>query len=220
MTTASARPIAIAEAANMKLERIDIAMLECLEKAPDRVLRWEDRMDQRPKAGTNPKDRRYENTMLPGLATQTNDFCDSRPDLTTVYYKEETRFIQGREQRFTPEPLIQRATIAVLEKLVLAQLIEHIGAPDEETAKHGMRELKLSPSGAKVLELWRQGRIPGVQYPDPKPPKAQAGEKSPQESDQGGLRSGQKQDHPANPGTDPTGSSQTRGSSSPTHPKS
>lgn len=219
MMSRTANPIPIAEVANMTMERIDIAMLEALEKAPGQTLRWEDRIERIARPAVS-GERRVSSELAPGLETLTNEFCDERPDLTTIHFKKESvRFKDGHVEEYTPEPLRQYATLARLTKMVGAQLIAHLGTPDEETAKQGTRELQLSESGAKVLKLWREGRIQGVPYPDPKPP-TKAKEAKDQGKDEDRPRSGATnppQDHPATVATAP---SPTAASKPPTRQKS
>lgn len=170
-----------AETANRKMERCDIAILEALAAAPDQTMRWEDRIENRrlpalagAPAGAPP---RLEPHLVQGLESSVNAWCDAHPHLVVHQLKEvEVTFKNAPTQRYTPEPRSERCTISRLEALVGGGLVEHVGGPDEDSAKKPTRELKLSKAGAQVLDHWKKGRVQGLAYPDPKAPKAKAEE--------------------------------------------
>lgn len=170
-----------------KVDRVDICMLEVLEAADKQTLRLEDRIENvrlPPVPGAPPgTPHRYQNKVMQGLQSLVDNWCASRPDLTVVPQPDlvEVHAKTGEERRYKREPAIGQFTIARLERLTNGSaecpgLIEHVGGADEETSKKPTRLLTLSPTGEAMLALWREGRVPNIPYPDPKPPKVK-GEK-------------------------------------------
>lgn len=185
-----------AEVANRRMERADIEMLLVLEKSPKKTLHWEDRIGTVPlaRAPGTPRDApvRMQQTLLQGLESQVNAFCDENPHLTVIPLKEEqTRFQDGHVEKWTPEPYRQRCNIARLEGLA-GWAIEHVGQADEETAKQPTRLLRLTEEGQKMIESWKEGRLQGVLYPDARPPKAK-------KDDEGGDKTDPKDTGDADP---------------------
>lgn len=182
-----------AEVLNRKVDRLDIAILEILAKAPEKTMRWENRVEERrlPPLPGAPKGAppRIKYDMVPGLEVAANSWCDENPHLT-VFEQEpikERHRVSGELLVHPRDPVIKRCTIARLENLVAGTttcpgLIEHLGAPDEATAAKPTRLLKLSEVGEVMLKLWYEGRIKNVPYPDPAPPTPE--EKSEQNAGQ------------------------------------
>lgn len=208
--------------ANIKFERIDLAMLEALENAPKGTLRWADKTDtiRQPPLPGAPKGAapRMSSTLVFGLESTVNAWADEHYHLTVHPQPEqEVTFRNGQIKRYTPDDVIDRCTISRLEKMVGAGLIEHMGSPDEETAKQPMRDLQITEAGRKVLELWRDGKVSSVPFPDAEAPATadQDQAPAPRSDDRRSTRTARP---PETPETDATGSNPTREPQPPSDP--
>lgn len=177
-----------AQIQNRKVDRVDIEMLLALERAPDRTLRLEDRMETAlvppPPNAPRGSPNRPETKIIYGLRSLVDSWCDSRLDLTVKEQKPiiEKNIKTGETIEHPVDPIAMRFSISRLERMTdgnaeVRSPIEHVGGADEETAKMPTRFLKLSEVGEIVLSLWRSGKIPGVPHPDPAEPKAERREK-------------------------------------------